>query len=135
MTPEMRTTVDSLGPAFKLPLRALTAILASDGRSGVVDYAEESDDPRVKFLAVLLINTREAIDVMKAMVDLSSQPPNPSKARRLQKRLAKALAATKALVAAEPLLKQAPRAPATADGSIPAELAEWRAGLLDPSPS
>jgi hypothetical protein len=134
MTPEMQHTVESLGPAFKLPMRALTAILATDGRAGVVDYAEESSDPRVKFLAVLLINTREAIDVMKAMVDLGTQPENPSKARRLQKRLAKALAATKALVDAEALLKQAPRALATADGSSPAELAEWRAGLLDPGP-
>jgi hypothetical protein len=117
MTPEMQSTINAMGPAFKLPLRPLTAILASDGRSGVVGYAEESDDPRVKFLAVLLINTKEAIDVMKAMVDLGSEPANPSKARRLRKRLAKALAATKALVAAEPLLKQAPRALAASGGS------------------
>ena len=99
----------AMGPAFKLPLRALTAILASDGRAGVVDYAQESDDDAVKFVALLLINVREAVDVMKALVDLSAEPENPSLVRRLKKRLKKALAATKALVDAESRLAQSPR--------------------------
>jgi hypothetical protein len=44
MSPEVQRHVAALGPAFRLPLQALTAIEPQHGRARKLDHAEEGTD-------------------------------------------------------------------------------------------
>ncbi len=90
MTPDILRTVEAMGPAFALPLHALTAIEAQHGRAAAIDHALASDAV-TRIVMLMLEDTKLALTLMRGLVEAQQTGKRAKVVRRTQRRLTKAL--------------------------------------------
>jgi|SoimicmetaTmtLPB_FD_contig_31_4876329_length_346_multi_2_in_0_out_0_1 hypothetical protein len=95
MTPDILRTVEAMGPAFALPLHALTAIEKQHGRAAAIDHAMQSDSV-TRLVMLLLEDTKLALVLLRELVEAQQSGKRAKVARRTQRRLTKALGDAKA---------------------------------------
>jgi hypothetical protein len=95
MTPDIQRTVEAMGPAFALPLHALTAIEAQHGRAAAINHALASDAV-TRIVMLMLEDTKLALVLMRELVEAQQTGKQTKVGRRCQRRISKALDAAKA---------------------------------------
>jgi hypothetical protein len=86
---DVRAQVENLGPA------SLIAIEAQHGRAAAIDHALQSDSV-TRLVMLMLEDTKLALALMREIVEAQHSVKQSKVARRIQRRLSKALGAAKA---------------------------------------
>jgi predicted metal-binding transcription factor (methanogenesis marker protein 9) len=94
MTP-IQACIEKLPNILKLSAKALIALDRQFGRTTMLEYARAGDF-NTKWMCCLLLNTKVAIDVMKAKAEMTERDAVAE--ARLDRRLEKALSDTEALL-------------------------------------
>jgi hypothetical protein len=92
MTPELFARVDALGPAFRIPLRALTQIDEEFGRACMIEHALRVEDEPTHWMALLIEDYTLGINLMAER----SRARTSKQIAKIKKRITKVLQRAKA---------------------------------------